>query len=803
MPTKKNTKKKPARRETSMRWSRRFKRKMLWALVLMPAAAVLAAALAFWFYSRELPGFRNITDYKPPLVTTVLSREGRVLGYFYKEKRFLARLQDMPAYLPKAFLAAEDSGFYKHEGIDPWAIFRASLMNLKAGGIRQGGSTITQQVVKRLLLSPEKSFERKIKEAVLAYRLEHYLTKDEILTIYLNQIYLGSKAYGVEAAAREYFGKHVKDLTLAESAILAGLPQAPSRYSPYSDPDAAKNRQKYVLDQMLSQGWISKAQHAQALNQKLVYRSMEDHSWKVGAYYLEAVRRFLLDKYGEDEVYQGGLIVETACELPHQIAADNAMRRGLADIAKRKGWEGPAGRLKPDEYARFLDDGRDGEALKPGSWVRALVTDTAKDKATVRFGQNTGEIPANTTTWCRSAKKGLSGAEAPVPGDPSRILHKGDVVWTTVRENRGGGRFVLALEREPGPEGALVSIKPDTGEVVALVGGFSFDKSQFNRATQAKRQPGSSFKPIVYSAALDHGLTPASVIMDAPIVFANAEAGTVWRPENYEDIFYGPTLLSTALAKSRNLVTIRVAQKIGIKNVIERARALGIESELPENLSIALGSSSVTLMNLCQAYTAFARGGSYVKPRLVISVKSAWGETLFTSQPEYVEAISPQNAFIMASMLKEVINVGTGAAAKVIGKPLAGKTGTTNNEQDAWFIGFTPHLLSGVYVGYDQVQPMGRENSGAHAALPIWLAYRQAIESSYPPDDFAPPEGIVWARVENSQAIGSKGQPSPESYFLPFMEGTQPAQADVGAAANPEGAPTGEGSDSDLMKQAF
>jgi len=786
-----------------MRWSRRFKRKMLWALVLMPAAAVLAAALAFWFYSRELPGFRNITDYKPPLVTTVLSREGRVLGYFYKEKRFLARLQDMPAYLPKAFLAAEDSGFYKHEGIDPWAIFRASLMNLKAGGIRQGGSTITQQVVKRLLLSPEKSFERKIKEAVLAYRLEHYLTKDEILTIYLNQIYLGAKAYGVEAAAREYFGKHVRDLTLAESAILAGLPQAPSRYSPYSDPDAAKNRQKYVLDQMLSQGWISKAQHAQALNQKLVYRSMEDHSWKVGAYYLEAVRRFLLDKYGEEEVYQGGLIVETACELPHQIAADNAMRRGLADIAKRKGWEGPAGRLKPDEYAHFLDDGRDGEALKPGSWVRVLVTDTAKDKATVRFGQNTGEIPANTTTWCRSAKKGVSGAEAPVPGDPSRILHKGDLVWTTVRENRGGGRFVLALEREPGPEGALVSIKPDTGEVVALVGGFSFDKSQFNRATQAKRQPGSSFKPIVYSAALDHGLTPASVIMDAPIVFANAEAGTVWRPENYEDIFYGPTLLSTALAKSRNLVTIRVAQKIGIRNVIERARALGIESELPENLSIALGSSSVTLMNLCQAYTAFARGGSYVKPRLVISVKSAWGETLYTSQPEYVEAISPQNAFIMASMLKEVINVGTGAAAKVIGKPLAGKTGTTNNEQDAWFIGFTPHLLSGVYVGYDQVQPMGRENSGAHAALPIWLAYRQAVENSYPPDDFAPPEGIVWARVENSQAIGSKGQPSPESYFLPFMEGTQPAQADVGASATPEGAATGEGSDSDLMKQAF
>lgn len=792
----KNTKK-PAKRDTSMRWSRRFKRKMLWTLVLLPAAAVLCAALAFWFYSRELPGFRNITDYKPPLVTTVLARDGRVLGYFYKEKRFLVRLQDMPAHLPKAFLAAEDSGFYKHEGIDPWAIFRASLMNIKAGGIRQGGSTITQQVVKRLLLSPEKSFERKIKEAVLSYRLEQYLTKDEILTIYLNQIFLGAKAYGVEAAAREYFGKHVRDLTLAESAILAGLPQAPSRYNPYSDPEAAKTRQKYVLEQMLSQGWITKAQHDQALAQKLVYKSMEDHSWKIGAYYLEEVRRLLLDKYGEDEVYQGGLTVETACEIPHQIAADNAMRRGLADIAKRKGWEGPAGRLKPEEYARFLDEGRGGDALKPGAWVRALVVDTAKDKASVRFGQNSGEIPANTTTWCRNAKKGVSPADAPVPGDPTRILRKGDLVWTTVKENKGGGKFVLALEREPGPEGALVSLMPETGEVVALAGGFSFEKSQFNRATQARRQPGSSFKPIVYSAALDNGFTPASVIMDAPIVFANVEAGTIWRPENYEDIFYGPTLLSTALAKSRNLVTIRVAQKIGVRNVIERARALGIESELPENLSIALGSSAVTLMNLCQAYTAFARGGSYVKPRLVLSVKSAWGETLFTSQPEYVEAVSPQNAFLMASMLKEVINVGTGGAAKVLGRPLAGKTGTTNNEQDAWFIGFTPHLLSGVYVGYDQLQSMGRENSGAHAALPIWLEYRKAIEDRYPPDDFPPPEGIVWARVENSQAVGSKGQPAPESYFLPFMEGTQPGTTDVGAAA------VSGNNDSDLMKQAF
>ena len=785
------------RRDASMRRSRRFKRKVLWCLLAAPAIGLALVVLVFWWLSHDLPGFRTITDYKPTLVTTVLARDNQVLGYFYKEKRFLVRLEDMPAYLPKAFLAAEDSGFYKHDGIDPFAIVRAMVMNLKAGGIKQGGSTITQQVVKRLLLTPEKSFERKIKEAMLAYRLENYLTKDEILTIYLNQIFLGSKSYGVEAAAREFFGKHVQNLTLAESAILAGLPQAPSRYNPYSDPAAAKTRQKYVLDQMLSQGFITKEQHDEAMAQKLVYKSMEDHSWKIGPYYLEEVRRFLVDKYGEDEVYQGGLTVETACEIPHQIAADNAMRRGLAEIAKRKGWEGPAGHLNPDEYARFLEDSRNGETPKPGVWLRVLVVDTAKDKAQVRFAQYTGEILASSSTWCRNAIKGLTGPAAPVPGDLSRILHKGDLAWVTVREAKGSNHFTLNLEREPGPEGALVSMMPATGEVVALSGGFSFEKSQFNRATQAKRQPGSAFKPIVYSTALDNGFTPASVVMDAPIVFANVEQGTIWRPENYEDIFYGPTLLSTALAKSRNLVTIRVAQKIGIRNVIERARAMGIDSELPENLSIALGSSALTLINLCQAYTTFPRGGSYVKPRMVLSVRSAWGETLYKSEPEYVEAMSPQTAFIMVAMLKEVINVGTGAAAKVLGRPLAGKTGTTNNEQDAWFMGFTPYLLTGVYVGYDQLQSMGRGGTGAQTALPIWLAYRQAVEDRYPPEDFTPPEGIVWARVENSQAVSSKGEHVSESYFLPFVEGTQPGVTDVGAAA---GSAT---SDSDLMKQAF
>lgn len=714
-------------------------------------AGVGLVALYFWAAS-DLPGFKNLTEYKPPVVSTVYTRDGKVLGNLFAEKRFLANLGEMPQYLPRAFLAAEDSSFYQHEGVDPVAIFRAFLKNMQHGGIRQGGSTITQQVIKRLLLTPEKSLKRKLKEAILAYRLERYLTKDEILTIYLNQIYLGSRAYGVEAAARTYFGVHVGQLTLAQAAMLAGLPQAPTRYSPLRDFEAAKTRQKYVLGRMLELGWISQADYDNAIREQLVFKSMDEQTWGVGAYYLEEVRRWLVEQFGEDTVYTGGLKVYTACDLTHQEAAEKALKDALVASSKRRGWKGTIETLPPDKWNEFLAQDVNPELLKGGHWIKALVTESsAKTGLVVKYGKHTGTVDAKFLGWTRG--------KGPKPGE---------VVWVSLapEDSKSKAKSAkapragedLILQQEPDVQGALASLDPKTGEVLAVVGGWSFEKSQFNRATQALRQCGSAFKPIVYSAAIDEGLTPGTVVMDSPFVYEDPYSHKIWKPENYEHNFLGPVTLRTALSKSLNLVTIRVAQQIGIQKVIARAKAMGIETELGPYLPIALGAGAVHLINLCQAYTAFANGGVQVKPRFVMRVQGPNGEELYKSEPEYHEAMSPQTAFIMDAMLKEVVRAGTGARAASLGKPMGGKTGTTNDEQDAWFIGFTPYLLTGVYLGFDQLQPMGKGETGAVAALPAFLEYRQAVESQYPPDDFPQPPGIVWASVDGVSMPFKEGQ---------------------------------------------
>jgi penicillin-binding protein 1A len=781
------------------------------SLIFFTCVAAAGAVGLYHWASGDLPGFRKLTDYRPPLVTTVYAKDGQVLGYFYVEKRFLATLGDMPKFLPMAFLAAEDASFYQHEGVDPLAIFRAFLKNVQAGAVRQGGSTITQQLIKRLLLSSEKSLKRKLKEAILAYRLEKYLTKDEILTIYLNQIYLGAKSYGVEAAARTYFGVHAKDLTLAQSAILAGLPQAPSRYNPLRDLESAKARQKYVLDRMLEHGWITKADHDRAMSDPLVFRSMPDPSWTVGAYYLEEVRRQLVERYGENTVYTAGLHVQSGVDLKHQAAAEAAMRRGLVESSKRRGYQGPIKALEPKQYAEFLEnETTTPESLKPGDWVKALVTEAGPKGIAVRFGALTGVIEPKTMAWARNLtpKRIL---EEQVKAGLRRQPKPGDVIWASVVAKPGTDPkaqpkvWQMALEQEPDVEGALVSLDPKTGEVLALVGGYSFEKSQFNRAVQALRQPGSSFKPIVYSAAMDNGLTPSSVIMDGPFEFYDPATKKTWKPENYEHGFKGPMILRTALALSRNTVTIRVAQAIGIEKVVQRAKELGITSNIPPYLSISLGAAEVTLINLCQAYSAFARDGSYVKPRLILSVKSAWGEDIFTSRTEAVSAVTPQNAFIMASLLKEVVRAGTGARANALKRPVAGKTGTTNGEQDAWFIGFTPYLLSGVYIGFDQVAPMGKGETGGHAALPVWLYYRQAVENDYPVEDFAMPPDVVMATVDPATGLPSSGE---GGLSLPFKKDSQPTTYSVvgqenGMAIEPgqDSAPAASGAD--LLKQIY
>jgi len=731
-------------------------RKALLIFAILIVLGILGAGVGlvgvyFWAAS-DLPGFKNLTEYKPPVVSTIYTRDGKVLGNLFAEKRFLSSLADMPPFLPKAFLAAEDSSFYQHEGVDPLAIFRAFIKNVQHGGMRQGGSTITQQLVKRLLLSPEKSLKRKIKEAILAYRLERYLTKDEILTIYLNQIYLGSRAYGVEAAARTYFGVHVGQLSIAQAAILAGLPQAPSRYSPLRDFEAAKARQRYVLGRMLENNWITQQEYDAALKEQLVFKSMDDQpTWGTGAYYLEEVRRWLLEKYGEDMVYTGGLKVVTGCDLVHQEAAEKALRKALVDSSKRRGWRGTLDTLTPDKWAEFLAQDVNPEVLKSGHWIKALVTEASARGLTVKYGKSTGLIDAKFLGWTKG--KGPKAGEVVyvslAPADPNPKAK-------SAKAPKAGEDLIL--QQEPDVQGAFVSLDPRNGEVLACVGGFSFEKSQFNRATQALRQCGSAFKPIVYSAAIDEGMTPATVVMDSPFVYEDPVTHKIWKPENYEGGFQGPMSLRSALAKSRNLVTIRVAQQIGIQKVIKRAKEMGIDTELPPYLPISLGAASVHLINLCQAYTSFPNGGQQVKPRFVMSVQGPDGQDLYRSEPEYHEAMSPQTAYIMTSMLREVVRAGTAGRAMAIGKPIAGKTGTTNDEQDVWFIGFTPYLLSGVYLGFDQPQSMGKGEAGGTSALPAFVDYRMAVEPYYPTEDFVAPPGIVWASVDGVSMPFKEGQ---------------------------------------------
>ncbi len=788
---------------------------ILFVILLFVGAMSGAAGLVGLYYwaSSDLPSFRKITDYRPPLVTTIYARGSKVLGYLYSEKRFLVTLSEMPDHLPKAFLAAEDSTFYQHEGVDISAIARAMIKNLQRGGIKQGGSTITQQIIKRLLLSSEKSYKRKIKEAILAYRLEKYLTKDEILTIYLNQIYLGSRAYGVEAAARTYFGVHVADLTIAQAALLAGLPQAPTRYSPFRDFESAKNRQKYVLGRMLVQGWITQAQHDAAVVEPLVFKSMPDPSWEVAPFYLEEVRRELIDRFGEDQVYNGGLHVYTAVDLKHQEAAEQSLREGLVASEKRRGFKPSLEKIEKDKAEEFYERSNVPAALLvPGRWVKALVQEVTGQGAVVRFGDKYGVIPTEDMSWARgkvepgdlvwasvTATPDKAGAEKPAAEaaqPPAKNVRKGKTPEAPPQAPGKPARpmWRLAMQLEPRIEGALVSMDPRTGEVLACVGGFSFEKSQFNRATQSFRQPGSSFKPIVYSVAMDNGMTPATVVMDGPFSYVDPWSHQVWSPGNYEGDYGGPMTIRSALAKSKNLVTVRVAQQVGMKKIVERAQELGLRGEFVPYLPVSLGAVAVNLLDMVRAYSAFARDGSTIAPRFILEVKSPWGEDLWINKPEVKQVMSPQTAYVMDCLLKEVVRAGTATALKVLNRPLAGKTGTTNDFQDAWFMGFSPYLLTGCYLGFDQPKSMGKGETGGRAALPIWLNYRKVVENDYPVEDFARPSGIVMGTVD--------GVP------MAFKEGTERGSYAAGMNEEQEralftdpNAPLGRGED--LLKQMF
>jgi penicillin-binding protein 1A len=745
------------------------------AVCLLLFLLVGGTGLYYWV-ARDLPGIQKITDYDPPLATTVFTSNGKVLGYLFKEKRFLRRLEEMPEHVGQAFIAAEDSDFYHHEGIDFTSILRAAIANFKAGEVVQGASTITQQVIDALLMDTGTSYLLKLKEAILAYRLDKHLRKEEILTIYLNQIYLGEGAYGVEAAARAYFDKHASRLELHEAALLAGLPKSPSLYNPYRNRRAAKSRQRYVLRRMLETGRISRNRYQRALEAPLELRRMADPSWEVGGYYLQAVRNELSRRFSREAVYRGGLKVRTAVDLKHQRAAERALRRGLEALSKRRGWRGPIKNLQPEAFRDFLQK-KPSDPETASGWHKVLVTGVKKSGASVRFDDRSGFIGVESMRWAGPRVSGTA------PGNPARIsdaraiLDRGDVVFASILDESGdsSGPARLALEQMPQAQGALVSLEPESGKVRALVGGYSFSGSQFNRAIQAERQPGSAFKPIVYSAALDHGFTPASALIDAPVVVQGEHSELSWKPRNYRLINRGKVLLRSGLVHSINLATIRLAQEIGVKAVIGRARDLGLEGDLPHDLTISIGTLSVSLMDLCRAYTGFARRGTIVRPRLITRVDDSWGQTLHISETRSRRAISPRNAFIITKLLQQVVRDGTGRRVRTLGRPVAGKTGTTDQQKDAWFIGYTPYLLSGVYVGLDDPRSLGEHETGARAASPVWLDYRREVEGKYPERGFEKPEGIVMAEIDAETGLLA-GSDSGKTYTLPFRAGNQPSK---------------------------
>ena len=785
-------------------------------LFSMGMLGITAAAGVVYWISRDLPPYTRIADYRLPVVTTVYARDKSVLGYLYDEKRYLISLEEMPIHLRRAFIAAEDASFYQHMGIDPLAIARAFYGNVISGRTRSGASTITQQIVKRLLLNSERSYSRKLREAILAIQLERHLSKEEILTIYLNEIYLGNGAHGVEAAARTYFGKTAKELTLGEAAVLATLPQAPSTNNPYMNPIATKGRQAYVLGQMLRHNWISQEQYDDAYTQPLEYKTAPDPSWKLGAWYLEEVRRELLvmfseanvrekglkiDLYGKDAVYMAGLHVYTAMDPAHQLAGETALRQSLLETTKRQGWRGPLATVPPEEVEEYLAKNPfEPSELENAGWAKALVTSVTTKSAAVRLGSYTGSIGLDRMDWARTPNVKVAPEHARMR-DATKILKAGDVVWVSAvgasgtsnpvgapaRPGKNGvpeysaeavkpeTPIALCLEQLPDVEGALTSMETASGDVVALVGGYQYSQNnQYNRAVQARRQPGSSFKPLVYSAALDNNFTPATVLMDTPVMlFANA--GKEWRPSNYDNKFRGPMILRTALALSRNVCIVQTAQKVGMATIVQRAAALGIEGNIPPELAVSLGAYEVTPLMMTKAYSAFADGGKRATPRLIIAVKDTWGQDLVVNPPEKVQVISPQNAYLMASLLKEVVTGGTATMARSLGRPLAGKTGTSNDERDAWFIGFSPDLVTSIYTGYDQVRSLGRLESGSRTALPTFMYYYKAIDSLCPPRDFPRPPGIVFASVDGTN--GKLAGPGTEKPFsLPFIQGTEPKE---------------------------
>ena len=738
----------------------------------------LGGAGLYLYISRDLPRINNLKDYRPATVTTVFSDDGRKIGEFFRERRIVIPLNEMPDNLKNAFIAAEDARFREHGGVDFWGILRAFIKNMQAGAIVQGGSTITQQVTKSFFLTPERTYKRKVKEAILAHRIDQRFSKDEILFLYLNQIYLGHGAYGVEAAAENYFGKHAKDLNLAECSMLAGLPQAPSKYSPFRHYDLARQRQIYVLNRMKEAGYIDNVAATEAMNKVLDIQPRKNWFIEKVPCYTEHVRRYVVKKYGEDALYEEGLQIYTAVDIEYQKIARKEIMKGLVDLDRRQGYRGPLKKLAADEIEDFCRTAADDippEGLTPGAVYQGVVVAfEKKSKDTrVRVGKNNGVIPVKDIKWARKPNIKVAPWQRKITR-PQQVFNPGDVIMVrAVTFDKKSERWTFSLEQEPLAQSALLSIETGTGLVKAMVGGRDYKDSQFNRAIQSRRQPGSSFKPIIYAAALDKGFTAASVIIDSPVVFTDAEKDFTWKPHNYKETFYGPTLFRQALVKSRNVVTVKILQDIGIDYVLNYARKLGITSPIARDLSISLGSSGASLLEVVGAYTVFANQGYRIEPVFITKILDRDGNVIEQATLKREKAIDMSTAYIMTSILESAVTSGTGWRVKALKRPVAGKTGTTNNLHDAWFLGYTPEYVTGVWVGFDNEAPLGKGETGSRTASPIWLGYMSSVLEGKPVRTFNAPEGVVFAKIDAQTGLLPNAS-SKETLFECFKEGTVP-----------------------------
>ena len=710
---------------------------VLFGLLVVFASAVGAAVGFILVYSTGLPQVEELERYRPSSVTELYDTQGRVIGTFALQRRVIASYDDYPPVLRDALVSIEDKDFYTHSGINLWRIIGAAYRDIESGGKVQGASTLTMQLARNLFLSPDRSFYRKVQEALLAIQIERRFTKPQIFTLYANQIFLGHGAYGYEAASEYYFSKPARQLKLEEAALLAGLPKAPQYYSPINHLDRALKRRSLVLNAMLEDGKITSAQAADAKSKPIVLNVQKDPN-SLAPYYVEEIRRYLEAKYGSDQVHQGGLRVYTSLDMDMEKAAHQALLDGLAAYERRHGWRGKLVNViaEGQPLGQYSDPDWDEEPEING-YMRALVTNVAPTAAQVRFGKYTAPLaPADAAAWIlpRSRTK------------LADLLHIGDIVYVKVLAFDPGGKARISLEQDSGVEGALVAIDNATGEIKAMVGGRDFNLSKFNRATQALRQVGSSFKPYVYTAAIDQGATPDETIVDAPTTFQTASGP--YTPHNYDAKFEGTITLRRALAQSRNIPALKLADRVGIKTVIEYAHRMGVSENIPAYLPVALGSAEITPIEQASAFSVFPNDGLRVAPRYITKVTDYEGRILEEDFSDAKDAISSRTARTMTSMLREVVLHGTAAAAAKMPYPLAGKTGTTNDFTDAWFVGFSPNLTCGVWVGYDEKKSLGEKETGARAALPIWMQFMTAALAGKDAGEFpAAPESATPAEA--------------------------------------------------------